>query len=135
MIVYPRLKQVERYPSGDTPDPAWQQALALLEVGFPSDKETFHARYELVSANQSEETYQFDLRPAAKEARRLLQRVRIEVSAQDFILTATELFFPDGSTMRNQFSGHQLNSDPDEALFKIQIDDDYRVVYPLQRKN
>jgi outer membrane lipoprotein-sorting protein len=134
VIVYPRLKQVERYPRADITDPSWGQVLALLELGFPSDAENFYARYELISATRSEKIWQFDLQPAAKEARRLLERVRLEISADDLVLSATELVFPDGSTMRNQFSGHRLNSEIDESLFEIQMDAEYQVVYPLKQK-
>ena len=134
VVVYPRLKQVERYPRADVTDPSWRQVLALLELGFPSDAETFYARYELISVTRSEKIWRFELKPAAREARRLLERVLIEVSADDLVLSATELVFPDGSTMRNQFSGHRLNPEIDETLFEIQMDAEYQVVYPLRQK-
>jgi hypothetical protein len=41
LVVYPRLKQIERYPFTGDLDPAWRQILELLEVGFPSDEESF----------------------------------------------------------------------------------------------
>jgi outer membrane lipoprotein-sorting protein len=134
VIVYPRLKQMERYPSKDITDPAWKQVMALLEVGFPSDSQSFFARYELVSITQSDKTWQFEVRPAALEARKLLNWIRIEVFSGDFTLAATELVFADGSRMRNQFSEHQLNSEVDEALFEVPMDEEYRVVYPLKQK-
>jgi outer membrane lipoprotein carrier protein len=132
LVVYPRLKQIEQYPLGDAIDPSWKQVLALLEVGFPSDPDAFHASYDLVQAEQIGQEWHFELLPADKQARRLLKKVRLEVSIDDFTLLATELVFPGDSTMRNQFSNHQLNPDLDEALFKIEIGEGYQVVNPLQ---
>jgi outer membrane lipoprotein-sorting protein len=133
LIVYPKLKQVERYSTGDAVDPAWKQVLALLEVGFPSDSETFFARYKLVSATQSKKSWEFLLRPVAKEAQRLLEEIRVKVSTRDFSLLATELVFPDGSTMRNEFIHRRLNPAVDETLFDFEIGEEYRVVNPLQK--
>ena len=133
-IVYPKLKQMERYPFDNITDPAMQQALALLEVGFPTDPEYFYARYELLSITTRGDVYQFELQPRDKQARRLLTKVRLDASNKDFNLLATELEFPDGSTMRNAFSNHKLNIKIDEALFRIDATD-YQVVQPLERKD
>lgn len=133
LVVYPKLKQVERYSTSDAVDPAWKQVLALLEVGFPSDSETFFARYKLVSAKQSKKSWEFLLQPAAKEAQRLLEEVRIKVSTRDYSLLATELVFPDGSTMRNEFIHRRLNPPVDETLFDFEIGEEYQVVNPLEK--
>jgi outer membrane lipoprotein-sorting protein len=133
LVVYPKLKQVERYSTGEAVDPAWKQVLALLEVGFPSDSETFFARYKLVSGTQSKKSWEFLLRPAAKEAQRLLEEIRVKVSARDFSLLATELVFPDGSTMRNEFIHRKLNPAVDETLFDFEIGEEYQVVNPLEK--
>jgi len=133
-IIYPKLKQVERYPFDNITDPAMQQALALLEVGFPTDPEYFHARYELLSITTSGDVYQFELQPRDKQARRLLTKVRMDASSKDLNLLATELEFPDGSTMRNAFSNHKLNVKIDASLFRIDAMD-YQVVEPLGSKD
>ena len=135
LIIYPRLKQVERFAADDAVDPAWKQALALLEVGFPSDAETFFARYKLVSTKQFKKSWRFELRPAADEARRLLDRVTVEVSKRDFALLATELVFPDGSTMKNLFIHRQLNPELDETLFDFEIGEGYIVTNPLKKNS
>jgi outer membrane lipoprotein-sorting protein len=131
LVLYPKLGQAERYGLGEGLDPAWQQALALLEVGFPSDRDAFYARYEPVSATRSGDHWQFVLLPAAREARRLIERVELEVSADSFVLHSTELVFPDGSTMRNEFREHRLNPEIDESLFQVDLDS-YDVVNPLR---
>jgi outer membrane lipoprotein-sorting protein len=133
MIIYPALKQAERYPISGVSDPAWKQVLALLEVGFPTDKENFYARYQVVSAQKVENTLHFELRPSAKAAQRLLEAVRMTVDSSDYTLLSTELVFPDGSTMRNQFSNHRLNPPLEETLFRVNLEKDYRIVEPLKR--
>lgn len=133
-IIYPKLKQMERYPFDNITDPAMQQALALLEVGFPTHPEHFRARYELISITTSGDVYQFELQPRDKQARRLLTRVRMDASSKDLNLLATELEFPDGSTMRNAFSNHKLNVKIDASLFRIDAMD-YQVVEPLGSKD
>lgn len=133
VVIYPRLKQAERYPISGVSDPAWKQVLTLLEVGFPSDKATFYARYELLSAEQVGDLLRFELRPSASQARRLLEKVWLEVSAQDYTLHATELVFPDGSTMKNRFSGHQINPVLEDGLFDFDIAEGYQIVEPLKR--
>jgi len=133
LIIYPRLKQIERFATGEDIDPAWKQVLALLEVGFPSDSDTFFARYELVRTTRLKKSWKFELRPAAEIARKLLDRVTVEISTRDFTLLATELVFPDGSTMKNEFIHRQLNPELDEALFDFEIEEGYTVVDPLQK--
>lgn len=131
LIAYPKLKQLERYPFDDINDPAMQQALALLDVGFPSNAEHFLARYELLSVTTAGEIRQFELQPKDEQARRLLVKVRLSVSTNNLVLQSTELEFPDGSTMRNSFSQHKINIDIDESLFQLDTKD-YQVVEPLK---
>jgi outer membrane lipoprotein-sorting protein len=135
VILYPRLQQAERYALGAELDPAWQQALALLEVGFPQDPELFRAAYGLMAGERIESGWRLELQPADADARRLLERIRLELSADDLTLLATELVFPDGSTMRNDFSEHRLDVELEDALFEAEIGDDYTVVNPLDRGN
>ena len=132
LVVYPRFKRVERFPIGDVSNPAWKQALALLEVGFPSDAVAFRERYELLSGTKDNDTWRFELQPVDKEARRLLKKVRLEISPESFVLQATELVFPDGSIMRNEFSRHQLNPEVAPGTFNYDIGEDYEVANPLR---
>jgi outer membrane lipoprotein-sorting protein len=131
MVVYPRLKQAERFPLGKEGDSSWGQALALLEVGLPNGAETFCTSYELTDSSSEDGTWAFDLRPADPSARRLIERVRLEVTDADLLLTATEIVFPDGSSMRNEFSGHRFNPEIDGAVFEVEIDDSYEIVEPM----
>lgn len=134
LVAYPRLKQLERYPMSGDLDPSWRQVLALLEVGFPSDLKTFNAAYEVVSVEAIDTGWRLVLRPASKEARRLIEIVRLELSGEDFELLATELEFPDGSTMRNDFSAQRRNPDLDDSVFIIEDAESYDVVNPLEKQ-
>jgi len=133
LIIYPRLKQIERFSAGEDIDPAWKQVLALLEVGFPSDASSFFSRYELIRTARLKKSWKFELRPAAEGARKLLDRVTVEISTRDYTLLATELVFPDGSIMKNEFIHRKLNPELDEALFDFEIEEGYTVVDPLQK--
>jgi outer membrane lipoprotein-sorting protein len=133
LVIYPRLKQIERYPFAGDLDPAWRQALELLEVGFPTDQESFFARYELLETEAVEGGWRFVLQPASAAVRRMLEGVTIEVAGGDFRLLSTELIFPDGSTMRNDFSEHSINPMMDESLFELDAgDEQWREVRPLE---
>lgn len=120
VVAYPRLKRVERYSYHDQEDPSLRQALALLEVGLPSDPAAFRARYELTSTHRVADTMEFELQPADAAARRLIEAIRLEVGAVDMRLLATELVFPDGSKLRNEFSNYRLDPPLDPDLFSTE---------------
>ena len=132
-IAYPRLRRAELYGSDSSAelDEGWRQALALLEVGFPRDAALFFERYRLLSVQESEGKLRFELEPAATEARRLLSGVAIEVSSAHQLL-ATELSFPDGSTMRNDFANLEAQSTLPDDLFELDLTG-YEVSKPLDR--
>jgi outer membrane lipoprotein-sorting protein len=127
-IVYPLLRRVERYNLTETLDPSWRQVLALLELGLPSKPSEFYARYELVAAEPTSDGWRFELRPVATDARRFIDRVRLEVAKQDATIRANELVFADGSSMRTEFTNHQLNPALDEALFKVEAGEGFEII-------
>ena len=128
LVVYPQLGRIERYALTGDIDPAWRQVLALLELGFPSEASEFYARYEPIASEQLGNVWRFQLRPVARAARRLIDRVHLEIAKDDFTIRATELVFPDESVMRNDFSHHQLNVDIDDALFAVEAAEKYPIV-------
>jgi outer membrane lipoprotein-sorting protein len=130
-VAYPRLRQAERYRYSDAVNPAMRQVLDLLEVGFPSSADAFHERYELLSAELGEASWRFELRPRDKDARRLLERVNIEVKTDSLDLASTEFVFPDGSLMRNDFGEPVIDAPLDDDLFTIEIGDDWEVEEPI----
>lgn len=130
LILYPRLKRAERYSFSGVDDPAMRQALLLLEVGFPSDSQKFYAQYDFLNAQISDELRRFELQPRDPQARQLINTLRLEVRRSDGRLAATELTFPDGSTMRNEFSAHQINIDIPASQLETSLEG-YEVVEPL----
>jgi len=134
VIAYPQLERAERYGLSDEIDTSWQHALALLDVGFPSDPESFRARYELLGAEELEVGMRYELRPASEEARRLIDKVWLEIAEDGQRLLATELGFPDGSTMRNEFENHDFEPEIGDGLFEIEIGESWEVVDPLENR-
>lgn len=132
-VAYPRLKQVERYRYSDAINPSLRQILDLLEVGFPSSTEAFYERYELVEGQLEGAAWRFVLQPRDKDARRLLERVNIQVSSDDLRLLSTEFEFPDESLMRNEFGEPVMNEPVDDVTFELEVGDDWEVVEPLAR--
>ena len=133
-IAYPRLRQLELYAYSDAVNPSLRQILDLLEVGFPSSAEAFHERYSLVQTIALEAGWRFELQPRAADAQRFLDAVYIEVGAVDMSLQATELVFPDGSVMRNEFSNPQIDQGIDVALFQLEPGPDWQISEPLSTK-
>ncbi len=121
VVAYPRLGQVEHYVYGEQANPALRQAMALLEVGLPANPQAFHDRYELLDAKHidTDSGWRFELRPRNEAARQLIERMNLEVSTQDSRLLATELVFPDGSTMRNEFSHYEINPKLPDDIFNL----------------
>ncbi len=119
VVHYPALEQTERYALDGEVNPAGRQALALLQAGFPTDAVQFQNDYRLLESGQSDGRWRFDLAPTSAASKRLLESVRLEVDAASLELMATEFRFPDGSTMRNEFSAHRINEAADAALFEL----------------
>jgi outer membrane lipoprotein-sorting protein len=131
VIVYPRLKRVERYPLSGAETGSWRDMLALLEAGFPRSKGELETQFRVLSVSERDAKCEVLLQPKSSQARRWIQEIEIAFSTRDFSLAATELRFGDGSTLRNDFNGPALNAPVDETLFAPEIPADYTVVEPL----
>lgn len=116
-VTYPLLDEVERFPLDSADNPAAQQALTLLQAGFPASVAEFGRSYALVDGSFDEGLWQFELAPQESGSRRLLKSVVLEVDAQDLRLLGTIFRFPDGSEMRNRFSVIEENQSLDASLF------------------
>lgn len=132
MVIYPKLKRVEHFPLTGGQGGQWRDALALLEAGFPRSQEQLEAQYEIVSETVKNHTCELVLRPKSAAARRMMPEIRIDFDTKDFSLSATELHFVDGSTMRNDFQNPVLNPPIDEKLFAPEIPADYKSIEPLK---
>jgi outer membrane lipoprotein-sorting protein len=134
LVIYPRLKRVERIPLTGQQTGPWRDALALLEAGFPRSKAELEAQYNLISQTVKDQTCEVVLQPKSAAARRMIPQVKIDFDPKDFSLRGTELQFADGSTMRNDFHKAVLNPQIDPQMFSPAIPGDYKVVEPLKKQ-
>ena len=133
LLVYPKLKRVERYPLSGTETGSWRDMLALLEAGFPRSKAELESQFRVMSVAERSGKCEVGLQPRSAQARRWIAKIEIEFDIQNFSLVATELRFADGSLLRNDFIKPALNAPVDEALFSPKIEPDYKVVEPLKK--
>lgn len=132
LVIYPRLKRVERYPlTGETG--AWRDALSLLEAGFPRNQAELDSQYTIVAQNVSDGGGEVSLQPKSPAALRMMPLIKIGFDTSNFSLRSTELQFADGSTMRNDFKNQVLNPTIDAQMFTPQISPDYKVIEPLKK--
>jgi outer membrane lipoprotein-sorting protein len=135
LIVYPLLKRAERYPLDPEHAGPLRDTLALLDAGFPRDAAQLETRFRVLEVTQNGGRCRVVLEPKAAAARRLMPHIAIEFDPQKLDLTATELEFADGSTMRNEFTNPALNSPFPADLFQPEIGADFKVVEPLKQQN
>jgi len=133
LVIYPKLRRVERYPlHGDQSGP-WKDTLALLEAGFPRGQAELDARFKVISQSASNGVHEVVLQPRSASARRLMPQIKIAFAIADFTLRATELQFADGSILRNEFTDRKLNPRLEGNLFEPTLEDDYKLIEPLKR--
>ncbi|HTD65845.1 MAG TPA: outer membrane lipoprotein carrier protein LolA [Candidatus Limnocylindria bacterium] len=131
LVIYPRLKRVEKYPLSGEKMGQWKDTLALLEAGFPRSEADIHQRFKVVSITPTNDVAVVVLQPKSASARRMMPQISIVFATNDFQLRATELQFGDGSTMRNEFRNAELNPKLDPALFAPKLDPDFKIVEPM----
>jgi outer membrane lipoprotein-sorting protein len=130
MIVYPRLRRVERYPLGGETLGPWRDALVLLEAGFPRSLAELESRFHVLALTCSNAACEVTLQPRSASGRRLMPEIRIGFSTNDYALRSTELRFADGSTMRNDFTNAVINPHFGAALFEPVLDADWKITEP-----
>ena len=132
LVIYPRLKRVEKYPLRGETMGQWKDTLALLEAGFPRSRGEIENRFKILSVAPANDVFNAILQPKSAAARRMMPQITIAFATNDAQLRATELQFGDGATMRNEFRNAQLNPAIDEALFTPKLDADFKVVEPMK---
>jgi outer membrane lipoprotein-sorting protein len=132
LIIYPRLKRAERYPVADEQAGQWRDVMKLTEAGFPRSESELQSQYNLVSQHMTGDICELTLQPKSATARKMMPQIKIAFSTKDSSLTATELEFADGSTMRNDFKNPELNPKLDESLFTPKLESDYKIVEPFK---
>jgi len=96
LVIYPRLKRVERYPLTGNQAGEWRDALALLESGFPRCEAEINSRFKILSQTLTNESCELALQPKSASARKMMPQIKIAFATNDFLLRATELEFADG---------------------------------------
>jgi len=134
LVIYPRLKRVEKFPLVGEQTGPWRDALALLEAGFPRSKAELVAQYNIISQVEKGGICELTLQPRSAAARRMMPQLKIDFDIGSFALKGTELEFADHSTMRNDFKNQVLNPPIDPKLFNPEIPGDYKVVEPLKNR-
>jgi len=133
LIIYPRLKQAEKYPLGAVPTGPIKDALALLDATLPRDRATMEKNFRLLSALETNAMLQMTLQPRSDSARKFISEILIGFRTNDFTIAATEMKFADGSSLRNDFTNVVLNQPIDPAQFEAKLPPDYTVVEPLKQ--
>ena len=134
LVVYPRLKRVEKFPLTGGQAGPWRDALGLLEAGFPRSQADLERQYNLLSLRTTNGSSELVLQPKAATARRMIPKIKIYFDAERLSLLGTELNFNDGSSLRNDFTNAVLNPPVDPGLFRPEIPSDYKVVEPLKKR-
>lgn len=134
LVIYPKLKRVERYPLAGAETGPWRDALALLEAGFPRSQADVESRFRILSQTVKGDACELTLQPKSAGARRMMPQIKIAFGTNDLALRATELQFADGSSMRNDFTNTVLNPKLDEALFAPRFESDFKIVEPLNSR-
>lgn len=133
LLVYPRLKRVERYPLNQAEPGPWKDMLALLDAGFPRSRSEVESRFNILSQTTENGVHAVILQPKVESARRMMPEITIAFDTTTFLLRSTELKFMDGSTMKNVFNNAVLNPKIDEALFNPPIGADYKITEPFKK--
>jgi outer membrane lipoprotein-sorting protein len=132
-VVYPRLKRAELYPMGASAPKEWREAMALLQAGMPHDRKEFETQFQVLSLAETNGGWRFALQPRNPATRKLVTQLTLCLATNDYMLTATELVFVDGSRLRNDFTNAVLNGTLDETGFDWQPPADFKVAAPFAR--
>ncbi len=133
LIIYPRLKRVEKYPLDAVPTGPMRDALALLDASLPRDRATMEKNFQLLSVTITNSILQMTLQPRSSDARKFIGEVVIGFHTNDFTIAATEMKIADGSRLRNDFTNVVVNQPLEAKLFEADWPADYTVVEPLKK--
>ncbi len=134
LVIYPRLKRVEKFPLTGEQSGPWRDALALLEAGFPRSQAQLEAQYNIVDQKVNGDLCELILQPKSAAARRMMPQLKVNFDIKNSVLMGTELEFADHSTMRNDFKDPVLNPPIEPKLFNPDIPSDYKVTEPLKKQ-
>jgi outer membrane lipoprotein-sorting protein len=109
------------------------EALALLDAGFPRDRQTFDARFQVKALAQTNAIYLLSLEPVRAGTRRMIPLIQLTLATNDFELLANEITLPDGSRMRNDFTNACLNATFATDQFTPTLGTEFKITEPMKR--
>jgi len=109
LVIYPRLKRVERYPLSGPQAGEWRDALALLESGFPRSEAEIASRFKILSQTLTNQVCELALQPKSASARKMMPLIKI-ASAPTIFRSADRIAVRRWFQHAQQF--HQSNSQP-----------------------
>jgi outer membrane lipoprotein-sorting protein len=133
LLVYPRLKRIEKYPISGAPAGPLKDALALLDASFPRDRASLEERFRVLSATNTNSYWDIILQPKSASARKFISEIMIGLRTNDFTIVMTEMKFTDGSSLRNDFTNVVLNQPIPRETFEANFGPDFTIVEPLGR--
>jgi outer membrane lipoprotein-sorting protein len=133
LVIYPRLKRVERYPLKASEAGPWKDTLALLDAGFPRNRAELESRFNIVAQATTNGIHEMALQPKAETARKFMPLIKIAFDIKKYSLHSTELQFTDGSTMKNVFSNSEVNPKLDETMFSPKLEGSYKITEPFKK--
>ena len=133
MLIYPRLRRVEKYPLKGQQSGPWRDALALLDASFPSSRADLESHFLVRSVTQTNSVVHVALQPKSVSARKFMIEIRVSFCTTNFAPVSTELRFADGSSMRNDFTHSVLNAPLSEDCFDAKLESGFTIVEPLRQ--
>ncbi|MCP5519542.1 MAG: outer membrane lipoprotein carrier protein LolA [Verrucomicrobiales bacterium] len=132
LVIYPRLKRVERYPLQEGAGETWRGALALLDAGFATNRAELEARFTVAPPQVEDGRLLIRLTPRSAAASRFMTGVQLELEPATFEMRANEMRFADGSSLRNDFTNAVVNPPLPDDRFEYPLPPDFQVVEPGQ---
>ena len=132
ILLYPRLKRLEKYPlTGNQPGP-WRDALALLEASFPRSRSQLESQFKIGAVSETNGVVELSLQPRSSFAQKFMTEIVVGFRSSNFTPASTELKFSDGSSMRNDFSNSITNAPLPDSLFQANPPPDFKVIEPMK---
>jgi len=131
LLYYPALKRAEQYNLEQAEGPM-KETLTLMEGGFPQSRADMEQKFLIKFSGLTNGLGLLSLQPRSLAARRLMSRFDIWFSTNTYLLNATELFFADGSALRNDFFNHQTNQPISTNLMTLTLPAEVQLTTPLQ---
>src|SRR5438552_417628 len=83
LVIYPRLKRVERYSFTRQQTGPWKDTLALLEAGFPRNQADLNKQFKITGLTTSNNISDLNLEPKSAAGRRMMPRLSVTFSTND----------------------------------------------------